>query len=192
MTGGRQHQGRRMGQRCSPGRENISTALAPRWCCRRQRFRLDTGRWTAAQCDAGFGARTSCVRTGSSGAAIRTACELDERRSSGMMTSSDRGQQAARQDLHGGAAPCEMAAGSAASSSPDTRAFGQRGRDGGFGLRRARTGAGRTRAPLWRGASFGQGRGGSDTGAAAQRARTGDPAWLRTGRLGTACCRAIF
>jgi hypothetical protein len=100
-----------------------------------QRFRLDTGRWTATQCDAGFGARTSCVRTGPSGAAIRTACEL--RRSSGMMTSSDRGQQAARQDLHGGAAPCETAAGSAASSSPDTRAFGQRG-GGGFRFRHGR------------------------------------------------------
>jgi hypothetical protein len=93
--------------------------------------------WTATQCDAGFGAQTSCVRTGPSGAAIRTACELDERRSSGMMTSSDRGQQAARQDLHGGAAPCETAAGSAASSSPDTRAFGQRG-GGGFRFRHGR------------------------------------------------------
>jgi hypothetical protein len=137
MTGGRQHQGRRMWQRCSMGRENIGTVLPPRWCCQRQRFRLDTGRWTAAQCDAGFGARTSCVRTGPSGAAIRTACELDERRSSGMMTSSDRGQQAVWQDLHGGAAPCETAAGSAASSSPDTRAFGQRG-GGGFRFRHGR------------------------------------------------------
>jgi hypothetical protein len=86
-----------------------------------QRFRLDTSLWTAAQCDAGFGARTSCVRTGPSGAAIQTTCELDERRSSGMMTSSDRGQQAVRQDLHGGAAPCETAADSAASSLPVTR-----------------------------------------------------------------------
>jgi hypothetical protein len=86
-----------------------------------QWFRPDTGRWTVAQCDAGFGARTSCVRTGPSGASIRTACELDERRSSGMMTSSDRGQQAARQDLHGGAVPCETVAGSAASSLPVTR-----------------------------------------------------------------------
>jgi hypothetical protein len=38
-----------------------------------------------------------------------------------MMTSSDRGQQVARQDLHGGAALCETAAGSAASSLPVTR-----------------------------------------------------------------------
>jgi hypothetical protein len=168
MTGGRQHQGRRMGQRCSPGRENIDTALAPRWCCRRQRFRLDTGRWTAAQCDAGFGARTSCVRTGPSGAATRMACELDERRSSGMMTSSDRGQQAARQDLHGGAAPCETAAGSAASSSPDTRAFGQR--SGSFGQ--------------GRGGSFGQGRGGSDT-VDGWRAATNESFHLAAGGVGS-------
>jgi hypothetical protein len=38
-----------------------------------------------------------------------------------MMTSSNRGQQAARQELHGGAAPCETAAGSATSSLPVTR-----------------------------------------------------------------------
>jgi hypothetical protein len=38
-----------------------------------RRFRPDTGRRTATQCDAGFGAQTSCVQTGPSGAAIRTA-----------------------------------------------------------------------------------------------------------------------
>jgi hypothetical protein len=75
---------------------------------------------TVAPCDAGFGARTSYLRTGPLGAAIRTACELDERRSSCTMTSSDWGWQAVRQDLHGGAAPCETAAGSAASSLPVT------------------------------------------------------------------------
>jgi hypothetical protein len=130
-----------------------------------QRFRLDTGRWTATQCDAGFGAQTSCVRTGPSGAAIRTACELDERRSSGMMTSSDRGQQAAWQDLHGGAAPCETAAGSAVSSSPDTRAFGQ-GRGG-------RAGAG-----------AGVERGEASTGASSSVSTTPPATWRRGGDRG--------
>jgi hypothetical protein len=71
-----------------------------------------------------------------------------------MMTSSDGGQQAARQDLHGGAAPCETAAGSTASSSPDTREFGQ-GRGGSFGQGRGGS------FEQGRGGSFGQGCGGS-------------------------------